>query len=221
MTRMRLLHRPARWELPPSWRALTPSTSSLSMLAAQIWLRWGLGRRQPGEPPRLMACPRPGLGERALPLCHRTWPRSSHVVPVDARRAIDGRMTTATGLTTTTLHPISMPCIAQHCRWLRPHRAPRLVQSWRVVEVEWALDGKNHGEDGGDAAGRAPSWCTACLPGRWRAVSLPANALAAVDGSPPPTSMGGGRFSHGWRRNLRLSKFNIAKNSSYRSGGSL
>ena len=62
MTRTGLLRRPARWELPPSRWALTPSTSSLSMPAAQIWLRWGLGRRQPGEPPRLMARPRPGLG---------------------------------------------------------------------------------------------------------------------------------------------------------------
>ena len=114
-------------------------------------------------------------------------------------------MKTARGPTTSTPHPTSMPCVAQHCRWLRPHRAPRLVRSWCEVEVEWALDDKNQGEDGGDAAGRAPSWCTACLPGRWRAVSLPANALAAMDGSPPPTPMGGGRFSHGWRRNLRSS----------------
>ena len=165
--------------------------------------------------------PCPGLWERALPLSQRTRPRSTHVILVDARRAVDGRMKTARGPTTTTPHPTSMPCVAQHCRWLRPHRAPRLVQSWHVVEVEWALDGKNLGEDGGDAVGRAPSWCTACLPGRWRAVSLPANALAAMDGSPPPTPMGGGRFSHGWRRNLRSSRFNIFKNSSYRSGGSL
>ena len=79
------------------------------------------------------------------------------------------------------------------------------------------LDSKNLGEDGGDAADRAASWCTACLPGRRRAVSLPANALAAVDKSPPPMPMGGGRFSHGRKRNLRSSRFNIAKNSSYRS----
>ena len=87
--------------------------------------------------------------------------------------------------------------------------------------MEWALDGRNQGEDGGDTTGRAPSLCTACLPGRWRAVSLPANALAAVDESPPPMPMGGGRFSHGRKRNLRSSSFSIAKNSSYRSGGSL
>ena len=75
----------------------------------------------------------------------------------------------------------------------------------------------NQGEDGGDAAGRAPSLCTACLPGWRRAVSLPVNALAAMDESPPPTPMSGGRFSHGRKRNLRSSRFNIAKNSSYRS----
>ena len=87
--------------------------------------------------------------------------------------------------------------------------------------MEWALDDKNQGEDGGDAASRAPSWCTAYLPGRWRVVSLPANALAAMDESSPPALMGGRRVAHGWRRNLRSSRFNIAKNSSYRSGGSL
>ena len=72
--------------------------------------------------------PPSGSGERALLLSHRTRPRSTHVVPVDARRAVDGRMKTAWGPTTITPHPTLMPCVSQHCRWLCPHRAPRLVQ---------------------------------------------------------------------------------------------
>ncbi|XP_039822757.1 vegetative cell wall protein gp1-like [Panicum virgatum] len=101
-------------------------------------------------------------------LSHRTQPRSTHVVLVDARRAVDGRMKTARGPTTTAPHPTSMPCVNQHCQWLRPHRAPRLVQSWRKVEVEWALDDKNQGEDGGDAAGLPARPVEGRIPARQR-----------------------------------------------------
>jgi hypothetical protein len=56
----------------------------------------------------------------------------------------------------------------------------------------WTLDDMGLGEGRGDAARRAPSWCTAFLLGHWMAVSLPVNALVAAEGSPPPTLMGGG-----------------------------
>ncbi|PVH48452.1 hypothetical protein PAHAL_4G332600 [Panicum hallii] len=101
--------------------------------------------------------------------------------------------------------------IAQQSRWLLPRRAPRLVQSLFEVEAGRTLGSKNLGEGRGDVASRAPSWCTACLLGLWMVVSLTANTLGAVDESPPPTSMGGGRFSHYWRRNLWPPRFSIAK----------
>ncbi|KAG2566697.1 hypothetical protein PVAP13_7NG175551 [Panicum virgatum] len=101
-------------------------------------------------------------------------------------------MTTATGPTTTTPHPISMPCVAQHCWWLRPHRTPRLVQSWREVEVEGAARGR-----GGRSARRQR------LPARAQLVhSLPARP---VEGCIPTRQRFGrhGRVSapniDGWR----------------------
>jgi hypothetical protein len=65
-------------------------------------------------------------------------------------------------------------------------------------------------EGGGSTAGRAPSWCMACLLILWTVRSLPTNALVPADRSLPPTPMGGGRSNPDRRRHLRLPQLSHA-----------
>jgi hypothetical protein len=73
------------------------------------------------------------------------------------------------------------------------------------------MPGKGLRDGGGGADGRALSLCMACQPGRWMVGYLPANASARVDGSLPPTPMGGVRFYPGLRRDLPLPRLSLAE----------
>ena len=78
-----------------------------------------------------------------------------------------------------------MSFVARRSRWLRLRRAPSL--SWTRAVAVPTLGGMDRGEDGGSAAGRARSLCSACRLGQWMDASLLVRALVAASGSPSPT----------------------------------